>query len=953
MSANALSEAQLSRVLIVDDNEDDVLIVRDLLAEITTRHFDLQWAPSYDAAREALSGHAPDICLVDYRLGEHCAIDLLQEFSGGAVPFVLLTGVEDYEADAAATRAGAADYLVKAHINAPLLERSIRYAIERKRSQQSVLASELRYRRLFESARDGILILDAATRKITDVNPYMTELLGFSRAEFLGKELWEIGLLGDARASAEAFRQLQADGFIRYEDLPLETKAGGRWDVEFVSNVYGQNGHQVIQCNIRDITERKRAENALRVSEARFQSIVANVPGTVYQFVLGPDGSVEIPFVNEGCRELFGVEPEEIQRHACLVMEAIHPADRPETQRLMAKSAQTLSPWRWEGRIKLPSGKTKWIQGASRPRRLPDGGTLWDGLLIDITARKEAEEERDRFFTLSLDMLAIMGADGSFKRLNPAFEATLGFSNAELMARPFVEWVHPDDRAAARKNLEKMESGLSARFENRYLCRDGSYKWLSWRTMPFEDLCYAVAHDVSKVKRAEAALHKANDELELRVIERTAELAKANQSLSAEIAERQMAMGALREAMGALQKAKAEEDQAREAADAANRAKSEFLSRMSHELRTPLNAILGFGQILQMRSLGPKESEGVAQILRAGRHLLQLINEVLDIARIEAGHLSLSREPLEVAAALRESLDLVRPLAAAQNIELVNTCDGDSAQTCHVLADRQRLHQVLINLLSNAVKYNRAGGSVTLRCTLPETDFSPSRLRIEVIDSGYGLAPEALEKLFVPFERLGAERSAIEGTGIGLALCKRLIEAMEGRIGVQSEPQIGSTFWVELPLAERTSMSLHPLDEDPALPLTLQDIALATQPATLLYIEDNVSNLKVIERLLADFPHFRLLTAMQGGLGIELAQQHRPDLILLDIHLPDILGDEVLSRLQSCAATRDIPVLILSADATQKRIDKLLQAGAANYLAKPLDIRELLRVVEEILRKRT
>jgi CheY-like chemotaxis protein/anti-sigma regulatory factor (Ser/Thr protein kinase) len=331
--------------------------------------------------------------------------------------------------------------------------------------------------------------------------------------------------------------------------------------------------------------------------------------------------------------------------------------------------------------------------------------------------------------------------------------------------------------------------------------------------------------------------------------------------------------------------------------------------------------------------------------------LLQLINEVLDIARIEAGHLSLSREPLEVATTLREALDLVRPLAASQNIELFNAYDGEQAEDWYVLADRQRLHQVLINLLSNAIKYNRENGSVTLRCELAESDST--RLRISVTDTGNGLSPADLEHLFMPFERLGAEHSTIEGTGIGLALCKRLVEAMEGDIGVESELQRGSTFWVELPLAQQTSMLRLESGDESSSSLSLQDALLSMRPATLLHIEDNVSNLKVVERLLVDVPHLRLLTAMQGKIGVELAKQHRPDIILLDIHLPDIQGDEVLSRLLSSALTRDIPVVILSADATEKRVQKLLQAGARNYLTKPLDIRQLLVVIEGILRERT
>lgn len=381
---------------------------------------------------------------------------------------------------------------------------------------------------------------------------------------------------------------------------------------------------------------------------------------------------------------------------------------------------------------------------------------------------------------------------------------------------------------------------------------------------------------------------------------------------------------------------------ARAEADRANQAKSEFLSRMSHELRTPLNAILGFAQLLEMDSLSPEQREGVAHILKAGRHLLDLINEVLDIARIEAGRIALSPEPVRVREVLAEAFALVQPLAAEWNgsCTLVPPrCDGDP----FVLADRQRLKQVLLNLFANAVKYNREGGSVTATCKVV-----PERLRISVVDTGPGIAPEQIPHLFVPFNRLEADGTGVEGTGLGLALSRRLVEAMGGAIGVESTPGEGSTFWIELPLAQGAAAPTEAkaiADGQPPGPETDAPAVVRT----ILYIEDNLSNVNLIERVLARRRGVRLLTAMQGGLGLDLAREHHPDLILLDLHLPDLPGDEVLRRLQSAAATREIPVVVISADATRGQRERLLSAGAQAYLAKPIDIRQLLEVVDAMV----
>jgi PAS domain S-box-containing protein len=471
--------------------------------------------------------------------------------------------------------------------------------------------------------------------------------------------------------------------------------------------------------------------------------------------------------------------------------------------------------------------------------------------------------------------------------VNAACEQLWGYRPEELIGREYIALVHPDDRVKSKDaEMGLRKNGKITDFVNRYLRKDGSVVDVLWSASWSEKdgIVFCVAHDVTDRARIEKALREAKEE-----------------------------------------------------ADRANHAKSDFLSRMSHELRTPLNSILGFGQLLDRQSPTETQRPRVRYILSAGRHLLNLINEVLDISRIEAGTLQLSVEPVCVGEAIREALDLMRPLAAERSILLEANCPAETA--AYVLADRQRLKQVLLNLLSNAVKYTGMEGSVTV-----SVDAGSDGTRISVRDTGAGIAVEKLARLFTPFDRLGAEQSTVEGTGLGLALCQRLIQAMQGTIGVNSTLGNGSTFWLELPQAQ------SPLKTLPATTTSgLPGMRGEEESRRILYIEDNFSNVTLVDQMLAERPALELMTAMQGRVGLDLARQHSPDLILLDLHLPDMPGWQVLAQLKSDHLTREIPVVVISADATAPQIKRLLSAGARAYLTKPLDIPEFFRVIDEAL----
>jgi PAS domain S-box-containing protein len=772
--------------------------------------------------------------------------------------------------------------------------------------------------------------------------------------------------------------------------------------------------------NQRRLAESGRAEN-----EERFRELARNL-GDVFWIKSLPDRCVL--YVSPAYEKIWGRPVQTLYQNRKAAVDAMHPDDRERVKKVFSGPA-LLDTWDVDYRIVRPDGSIRWINDRAFPVH-NDAGEVYRlaGVASDITERKEAREQLERFFTISIDLLATVHVDGYFTRVNPAWETTLGWTAEEMQGKPFIEFVHPDDREATLAEAARIASGENTlSFENRYRCKDGSYRWLLWSAAADVEkrILHGTARDITRRKQTEKALRESDARLvasaaRTRLIVSTARDAFIGMDSAGLITDwnpqaeltfgwshdeafgqsmhnliippkfREMHVRGLKHFLATgewpvlnkrielsalhrdghempieitispipfgnsfifsaflrdvTERKRAEENimEAKEEAERANLAKSEFLSRMSHELRTPLNAILGFGQLLEMEDLPEHQRESASYILSAGRHLLDLINEVLDISNIESGGMTLSVEPVSLSEILHDAMNLMKPLAAERQIRLQSFV-GEAAPI-FVIADRQRLKQVFLNLLSNAIKYNRQDGEVRIELQGGDAVCPGGKLRIDIADTGIGFQPESLKRAFTPFERLGAEKTNVEGTGLGLALSKRLIELMGGRIEVRSEPGLGSTFTLELQSANDPVASLGREREVPEA-----EVASAAREVSVLYIEDNLSNLRVVERVMSRRPHMKLTAAMQGRVGLDLAYAHPPDLVLLDLHLPDIDGNEVLQRLRGDSRTSGIPVIVISADATQTQVSRLKAAGAHEYLTKPFDIQQLLATMDKTL----
>lgn len=727
-----------------------------------------------------------------------------------------------------------------------------------------------------------------------------------------------LGKVPDLRKAAEAVARRHADG-------PKE--APGILTPKAMEQALHELRVHQIELELQN-EELRRAQLELDATRARYFNLYDLAP--VGYCTLDEDG--QILEANLTAASLLGVA------RSMLVHRKIHrfilKADQDSFYVLRKRLVETGEPQACDLRMLKPDGTAFWthLEAAGSPSE--DGADLLRIVLSDVGERKAAEEALAKAATLqsaifnSAHFLSIgTDAKGVIQVFNLGAERMLGYTAAEV-----VNKVTPSDLSDPQEVIEralalsaelsfpiapgfealvcKASRGIEDIYELTYLRKDGTRLPAAMSVSALRDpghriigyLLMGTDNTTRQRVEAERALH--NQAIEDKNIE--------------------------------LQLAKV-------LAEKANLAKSDFLSNMSHELRTPLNAILGFAQLIDCGTPKPTPDQkaSVDQVLKAGWYLLDLVNEILDLAKIDAGKVALSIAPVDLTAIIGDSRNMVESQALKRGITVTYP---DFKGPCHVNADPTRLKQVLVNLLSNAIKFNREGGTVQVECLVN----APGQMRISVRDTGAGLGPEQLAQLFQPFNRLGQKDHVVEGTGVGLVVAKRLIELMHGAIGVDSVVGEGSVFWIELDTVAEPDSALA----QRAVPDASLDPAAPVPKRTVLYVEDNSANLALVEGLLSRHPEFRLLSARTAPDGIELARKCLPDVILMDIGLPGMSGVEAVKILVQDPVTRRIPVVAVSAHAMPREIKKALEAGFSNYLPKPFRLAEFMETLDAALKLR-
>ena len=674
-----------------------------------------------------------------------------------------------------------------------------------------------------------------------------------------------------------------------------------------------------------DNTARKRAEEALLkagalqsaiFNSANFSSIATDAKGVIQIFNVGAErmlGYTAAEVMNSITPAEIS-DPEEVIARAKELSQELRTSIAPGFEALVFKASRGIEDIYELTYIRKDGSRFPAVVSVTALR---DADKVIIGYLLigtDNTARKQVEAEQQKldqrlrdqqFYTRSLiesniDALITTDPSGIITDGNKQMEALTGCTRDVLIGAPFKNYFTDPERAQAAIKLVLSAKKIT-NYELTACARDGKKTVVSYNATTFYDRdrtlqgVFAAARDVTERKRFEQALQETNVAME----------------------------------------------SAKSAAEKANLAKSEFLSAMSHELRSPLNAILGFAQLMESASPQPTNSqkESIAQILQAGWHLLNLINEILDLAGVESGKVSLSLEPVSLGEVMSECRAMMVTSAEQHGIQMTFP---PFKQPRFVWADQTRLKQIIINLLSNAIKYNKPQGSLIVDLE----ELGSERIRFSITDSGAGLAQEKIGQLFQPFNRLGQEAGVVSGTGIGLFVTKQLVELMGGVIGVQSTLGVGSVFWVEL--STTATPEQYANDAKQVIPYEAKQKGDKPQ-STLLYVEDNPANMKLVEQLIALRHDIVLITAVNGTIGIEMARIKVPDLILMDINLPGISGLEALKILRNDSITANIPVIALSANAMLRDIELGMEAGFFCYLTKPIKVNEFMETLDEAL----
>jgi PAS domain S-box-containing protein len=818
----------------------------------------------------------------------------------------------------------------------------------RKRTEEALLNASALQNAIFNSANFSSIATDA--RGVIQIfNVGAERMLGYAAAEVVNTitpadisdpqeviaraEALSVELATTISPGFEALVYKASRGIEDIYELTYIRKDGSRFPaVVSVTALRDDRGTVIGYLLIgTDNSARKRAEEALLeagalqtaiFNSANFSSIATDEKGVIQIFNVGAErmlGYTAADVLNKITPADISDPQEVIARAKALSLELETPI-RPGFEALVFKASRGIEDIYELTYIRKDGSRFPAIVSVTALRDAH--GSIIGYLLIgtDNTARKQVEAEQERlgqrlrdhqFYTRSLfeaNMDALMTTDpaGIITDVNKEMEALTGCTRDELIGAPFKNYFTDPDRAEASIKQVLSEKKVT-NYELTARARDGKDTVVSLNATTFYDRdrrlqgVFAAARDVTERRRLDQVLQEKNVELE----------------------------------------------GARSVAETANLAKSEFLSSMSHELRSPLNAILGFAQLMESDSQPPTpaQTESIAQILQAGWHLLTLIDEILDLAKVESGQVPLSREPVSLAEVMLECQGMLEPQAQQRHVQMFFPRFESQV---FVSADRTRVKQVLINLLSNAIKYNLREGTVVVTCA----ENTPGRIRVRIGDTGAGLSPEQLPQLFQAFHRLGQEGGGEEGTGIGLVVAKRLVELMGGAIGVESTVGVGSVFWFELNASAAPRLST---EEGGAAPAGQRTVSNGFRRRTLLYVEDNPANLKLVEQIIARRPDIRLLTAVDGGSGVAIARASRPDVILMDINLPGINGFEALTLLRSDPATARIPVIAVSANAMPLAVERGAAAGFFRYITKPIKVNEFMETLDlalELVRSR-
>lgn len=762
--------------------------------------------------------------------------------------------------------------------------------------------------RAVEASTSGIVIADANQHDMPLIftNKAFERITGYPREEILGKNCRFLNSNDRHQPGLDHVRSALSKG-EKVEGILRNYRKDGSmfWNELRIAPVHDEQSNLTHFIGIiKDVSDRVLNNEALKKGEEKLRATLEST----LDGILAVDDAGSILFANRQFIELWRI-PEEFampgQGDRLLLdfvqSQLANPLEFRKAVQDIYRSGQDS-----QDLLEFADGRI--VERHSKPLVSEGmiGGRVWS--FHDITEIKRAElalAEREKYLRIFqhivdsvVDGVITIGADGIIHSFNPAACAIFGYRERDIVGRK-VDVLIPepyrskyDDGYIERYLAAGRSKMINQQLELAGLKADGSVFPLeiavSQIKLPEDLLFVGLARDITERKRAEQALITA------RII-----------------------------------------------AERANQTKSDFLSNMSHELRTPMNAILGFGQLLQYdETLSDTQKEDVGEILKAGRHLLDLINEILDLAKIESGRISLSIEPVRVAPIIEECLSLVSTQADKRRINLRNHVHEDFS----VQADQTRLKQALLNLISNAIKYNREGGLVTVEVLPEDSEY----LSIQITDTGRGIPKERLPELFQPFNRLDAEYSAIEGTGIGLTISRRIVEMMGGTIEVESEVGVGSRFMITLPAASNSAIL-----ESPEISAALEKPALQSRSRQqlVLYIEDNPSNIRLVSQILERQQHIRLITAHTPELGIELARAHRPELILLDINMPNLNGFQVLALFQNDPIVKSAPVVAITANAMPRDIEQGKAAGFADYLTKPLDIAKFNAVLEDLLNR--